>query len=239
MSPTAQDDLPGGGGEGQVSSHDSEETESAPFDFEDGSEVSGYEDVEVLTGPDPEVVVGGLTTAIRAASAELDHVDLMAEFSRRAIVMKTIPHSLRGPFHNALRGAMDEALQVNQLRSERDSKLFMLLPRLLFLRPPRGGNVHESKLAGRFQDFTEGRWMHLLRTSRQCAEDASSAQCRKRRRHQEDDLERRAGAGRALSLVQMGELSAGRQALEGAPLAPGNRETLNQLRDPVRRLTPL
>ena len=55
-----------------------------------------------------------------------------------------------------------------------------------------------------------------------------------RRRHQEDDLERR--AGRALSLVQMGELSAGRQALERAPVAPGNRETLNQLRDPVRRL---
>ena len=32
----------------------------------------------------------------------------------------------------------------------------------------------------------------------------------------------------------MGELSAG-QALEGASVAPGNRETLNQLQDPVRR----
>ena len=147
--------------------------------------------------------------------------------------MKTVPHFLRGPFRNALRVAMDEALEVNQLRSERGWKLFMLLPRLLLFRPPRAGNVHKSKLAGRFQEFTEGRWMHLLRSSRQCAEDASRAQCRKRRRHHEDDLERR--AGRALSLVQMGELSAGRQALEGAPVAPGNRETLNQLQDPVRR----
>ena len=33
----------------------------------------------------------------------------------------------------------------------------------------------------------------------------------------------------------MRELSAGRQALEGAPVAPGNRQTLSQLRDPVRR----
>ena len=155
--------------------------------------------MEVLTEPDPEVVVGGLTPAIRAALAELDHVDLMAEFSRRAIVMKTIPHFLRGQFRNALRVAMDEALEMNQLRSERGWKLFMLLPRLLLFRPPRGGHVHKSKLAERFQDFIEGKWMHLLRTSRQCAEDASSAQCRKRRRHQEDDLERR--AGRALSLV--------------------------------------
>ena len=129
--------------------------------------------------------------------------------------------------------AMDEALESDQLRSERGWKLFMLLPRLLLFRPPRGGNVHKSKLAGRFEDFIEGRWMHLLRTSRQCAEDASTAQSRKGRRHHEDDLERR--AGRALSLVHMGELSAGRQPLEGAPVAPGTRETLSQLRDPVRR----
>ena len=41
---------------------------------------------------------------------------------------------------------------------------------------------------------------------------------------------------RALSRVQMGELSAGRQALEGAELAPGNAETLRQLR--LRPSTP-
>ena len=208
--------------------------QDAVVDYDEGSEVSENEEPEPPTAPDPEVVTTrGLTPAIRAALMELDGVDLPHEFTRRAAVMKTVPHFLRGPFRNALRVAMDEALEENQLRSERGWKLNMLLPKLLLFRPPRGGNVHKSKLAGRFQEFTEGRWMHLLRSSRQCAEDASRAQCKKRRRHHEDDLERR--AGRALSLVQMGELSAGRQALEGAPVAPGNRETLNQLQDPVRR----
>ena len=35
----------------------------------------------------------------------------------------------------------------------------------------------------------------------------------------------------------MGEVSSGRHALEGAPLAPGTQRTLEQLRDPVRRPT--
>ena len=43
-------------------------------------------------------------------------------------------------------------------------------------------------------------------------------------------------ATRALSLVHMGELSAARQALEGASLAPGNLATLVMLTDPTRRL---
>ena len=53
----------------------------------------------------------------------------------------------------------------------------------------------------------------------------------KRRRHRpEDDVERR--AARALSLVQIGELSAGREALEGAEVAPGNDRTLEMC--PIR-----
>ena len=35
----------------------------------------------------------------------------------------------------------------------------------------------------------------------------------------------------------MGEVSAGRHALEGAPLAPGTQRTWDHLRDPVRRPT--
>ena len=48
-----------------------------------------------------------------------------------------------------------------------------------------------------------------------------------------DILERR--AERAAMLVQMGEISSGRLALEGAPLAPGSRATREALSDPVRR----
>ena len=44
---------------------------------------------------------------------------------------------------------------------------------------------------------------------------------------QQEDVERR--AARAEGLVQLGELSAGRQALEGEALAPGNEHTLRQL----------
>ena len=50
-----------------------------------------------------------------------------------------------------------------------------------------------------------------------------------------DTPERRAEI--AESLVWLGEVSAGRHALEGAPLAPGTQRTLDQLRDPVRRTT--
>ena len=88
-----------------------------------------------------------------------------------------------------------------------------------------GGNA--SKLLQRV------RGSHLLSQSRQC-EDASVAMHRKRRRHTpQQDLDRR--VVRAEGLVQMGELSAGRQALEGASLAPGNRQILDALQDPQRR----
>ena len=36
-------------------------------------------------------------------------------------------------------------------------------------------------------------------------------------------------------LVQLGELSSARQALEGVAFAPGNRATLNELTNVVRR----
>ena len=48
-----------------------------------------------------------------------------------------------------------------------------------------------------------------------------------------DDPQRR--ADRAEALVQMGELSAGRHALEGAPIAPGTEATLKAFQDPLKR----
>ena len=122
----------------------------------------------------------------------------------------------------------------NDQRQERGWKAFLLLPRLLLYKPPCGGHVHKGKLAQRFDDFFQGRWRVFLVASRQCADEASVIQQRKRRRQRPDDeLQRR--AERALSLVQMGELSSGRHALEGASLAPGTRQTLEALRDPNRR----
>ena len=97
--------------------------------------------------------------------------------------------------------------------------------------PSRRGNIHKNKLAERFQASAEGQWSSLFRHCRQYAEEASVAQHRQRRRYNpQQDLDRR--AARAEGLVQMGELSAGRQAFS---VAPGSRRTLDVLRDPLRR----
>ena len=58
-------------------------------------------------------------------------------------------------------------------------------------------------------------------------EAARTGSIRRRRSHV-DTQQRR--AERAQTLVLMGEVSAGRQALDGASLAPGTQETLEQLR---------
>ena len=95
----------------------------------------------------------------------------------------------------------------------------------------RGGTIPKSKLVARFDKFAVGQWNDLINEGVQCAEDAVTQTARERR------------ALRALQCVQMGELSAGRQALEGAELAPGNEETLRELnkrparpRDPIPEL---
>ena len=72
-------------------------------------------------------------------------------------------------------------------------------------------------------------------SSLKSGEAAACKGFQRRRRAQTDTRERR--AERAESLVFMGEVSAGRHALEGAPLAPGTQRTLDQLRDPMRRPT--
>ena len=66
--------------------------------------------------------------------ASVYQFDLSTVFQRRAVVMRIVPPILRGPFRNALRIAMDEAIGVievfDELRQERAWKLFLLLPRM-------------------------------------------------------------------------------------------------------------
>ena len=129
---------------------------------------------------------------------------------------------LKGAYRSAMRSALDEADTVrargHHVGLSRAWKLFMLLPRLLLHKLPRGGFVLKSHLRERFADFAPGRWERLLDASRACVEQAAAAS-RRRRRRREDDIQRR--ADRAHALVQMGESSAGRHALEGAAFAPG------------------
>ena len=80
--------------------------------------------------------------------------------------------------------------------------------------------------------LSQGRWIELLIARRDSSCRARQSQSR-RRRTQVDSLERR--AERAEALVHLGELSAGRHALEAAPLAPGNDQTRAALTDATRR----
>ena len=75
--------------------------------------------------------------------------------------------------------------------------------------------------------------MDELLFSSDSAMAAVQALGQRRRRVPPDLVEHR--AERAHNLIQMGELSAARQALDGDPVAPGNDAALRALRDPQRR----
>ena len=120
----------------------------------------------------------------------------------------------------------------SEARTVRGWKLLLVLPRMLLYRPPRGGTVPRKKLEGRLKQFQEGDWLSLLSQSSTSSQQGQIGAVRRRRRNSDEEAAR---AARALSLVQLGEISAGRQALEGACLASGNLATLGILTDPNRR----
>ena len=173
------------------------------------------------------------TAAFRAALQSLDGVSLVEEFTRRPCIMKSVPKFFKGPYRKAMRAAMDEANCGVPARQERGWKLFVLLPRLLLFKNARGGTLGKEKFAKRFDMFVDGEWAELFRSSRKCAEDMANVNRRRQRRgHTDPDAKR---LEKAMMLVQLGELSSARQALEGAELAPGTQTTLNALKDPSKR----
>ena len=93
------------------------------------------------------------------------------------------------------------------------------------------GLVTRQRLIERVNKFTSGVWSLLVEESSIAVVSGDVSSRRRRRRQRSGDIERR--ANRALSLVQMGELSAGRQALEAAVIALGAQQTLDMLRAAV------
>ena len=79
--------------------------------------------------------------------------------------------------------------------------------------------------------FAEGQWLSLLVESNKVASDGSTGATRRRRHNPSDETK----ALRAERLASLGELSAARQALEGAEIAPGTLATLAELTNPDRR----
>ena len=133
----------------------------------------------------------------------------------------------------ALQGVLRGYELQSDMRITRGWKLFMLRPRLLLFRPRRGGKVSKN-LEERFQMFQDGRWLEPLGISRGTGAQVHQSSVRRRRRqHQDDGIQKR--VDRAHNLVQLGELSTARQALEGAHVAPGNLATLRALTNRDRR----
>ena len=196
------------------------------------SEVSGQDDDIELPVVASIPLVRPSIRSQRVGFEQTDDWNLQEVFRTRASVMRTVTRFLWASFRAALKIALEEILAGQQNRQthrqERGWKLFLALPRMLLHRPPRGGLISKEKLMQRFDKFVSGQWTELLRASCECAEEAATASRRRRRRGTNQDLESR--ASRALRFVQQGELSSGRQALEGAELALGNGVTLAALR---------
>ena len=174
---------------------------------------------------------------LRAGFTVLDGVSLSEIFARRAVVMRSIPKCFRGAYVAAVRVSIHEILDGKASghiqREVCGWKLFFLLPRLLLFRPLRGGLVSKRQLHERMALFNAGDWAQLLLESNSIAEAGTQAAVQKRRQHVQDDISRR--AARAERLALLGELSAGRQALEGATIAHGNLSTLRAPTNPIRR----
>ena len=129
------------------------------------------------------------------------------------VFVRTVPH-------HAIRVALGEINVDDAVREERGWKLFLLLPRMLLHRAPRGGTIPKAKLLGRFNLFNAGAWLDLLEASRKVNQQAAVLR-RRRNRRSDDELAKR--VSRAEALVHIGEVSSARQALEGSSLAPGVR----------------
>ena len=132
---------------------------------------------------------------IRGAFRWMDTVDVEELFRTRTAVLRSVPHFLRGPFRIALRTALAEAIATEHVRRTRGWKLFLLLPRMLLSRPPRGGHVSKEKLRKRFELFSAGRWEELLADSVRAAQVASNAMHRRGRRRN-TDMSSRVGSTR-------------------------------------------
>ena len=172
---------------------------------------------------------------INEGFVSLDIVNVQDVFSRRACVMKAPPAFFSGAYRSAMRVALQEIVSGMELDNP------TRIERLETLHPPPSAVIDETserrqgpqeQVVGAGPEVCVGQWMDLLRLSLEVSEAASQLRSR-RRRTQQDTVTKR--VERAETLVCLGEISAARHALEGSPVAPGTKETLNALRDIDRR----
>ena len=150
-------------------------------------------EVPVVAGLPP---VRPSVAAQRSGYAQIDRWNVQEVFARRASVMRTVPRFLWGSFRVALKVALEEVLSGQSRRDvaqqERGWKLFLLLPRMLLHRSPRGGPISRDKLIGRFDQFASSQWHELLVASQTCAQEAATAYARRKRRNPNNGTHRTA-----------------------------------------------
>ena len=136
-----------------------------PAEEDEVRSVGGVEDVASEAEEEVIFQLPGVGTR-RAGFVSLEAVVMEEEFDERACVMKSVPRFLRGPYRIAMRVALEEIESANNTRRELGWKLFLLLPRLLLHRSPRGGTIPRSKLLKQFDLFNREEWISLLEASR-------------------------------------------------------------------------
>ena len=173
------------------------------------------------TDPAPQRVPNRPNGISNQSWEQLDSVDSREVFLQRVPMLKSCPRFLRGRlrfcFGVALRERNRAKLEGDQIAESRAWKLFGLVPTMLLHRPKHS----RDELAKRADDFAQGRWLSLLTTAQQ------QNTVRITRTEQVDDHVRRGMA--AQSRVERGHVSRARHELTGAPLAPKNQDTQNEL----------
>ena len=163
---------------------------------------------------------------MRAGLSFLDMEDLSRTLAVRASEMKTIPRFLWGSFRIALKLALEEVAAgslANDHYPSKDSPL------------PTAGSLGQKKIVGSFREVCSRAVGRPSRDSDICSEQAAVVSHRRGRR-QESGLDKR--VSRVHHLVQLGELSSGREALEGAALAPGTTERPPRPREAIPEIPP-
>ena len=104
----------------------------------------------------------------------------------------------------------------------------MLLPRMLWYRPPRGGNIPKNKLVSRFADFSAGRWDVLIRASEVCVTGRQVLPAQGSDDICELRMMSRGGLRELFRWFRwVNFFSSGRQALEGSDFARQRPDTRN------------
>ena len=176
----------------------------------------------------------------RSALSSLDPVDLLALLRIRVALFPVPPAFARGQVRQALSLALQAILDAAPLEDDNISatrawKLWLLLPRMLLHRRPGQRKLPKSEWRARLLAFQRGDWLQLLRNVTESLPDQEVGPAAHAASPPSPESLAAADSRRARHLVHLGELSAARRTLCSSPLAPGNADTLAELRDPARR----